>query len=119
MAARAAGDPSLGAWLRYSVGGRLPRHVDWVRHDLTDAGWRWRLLGRVGVQLIVPVLVAVAAALTLPPLAGVLLVLLLVLSSLGISAIASEQLRDRRLQQHGLPVPRDADEEFRNRPRPW
>jgi len=116
--ARLPGDPTRGQWVRYALGGRLPdAQRDWVRHDLTDAGWRWRLLRRVAVQLAVPLVVAVVAALALDPLAGVLLVLLLLLTSLGISAMVADQIRDRRLHQHGLAVPRDPDADYRDRRR--
>ena len=43
--------PSAGQWLRYAFGGRLPERLhEWVRHDLTDADWRWREILRVLVQ---------------------------------------------------------------------
>lgn len=117
---RPRGNPSPRQWLRYALGGRLPQaRREWVRHDLTDAGWRWRVLARVGVQLAAPlVLVVVLAVVALDALSGVLLVLLLLTSSIGISAMVADQLRDRRLHQHGLPVPRDADRDFRER-RPY
>lgn len=118
--ARLAGDPSPGQWVRYALGGRLPAaQREWVLHDLTDAGWRWRLLRRVGVQLLVPLIVLVAIAISaLDRLSGVLLVLLFLLTSLGISAMVADQVRDRRLHQHGLPTPRDPDADWRER-RPY
>ncbi len=116
---RLAGDPTGLTRLRYTFGGRLAEpHREWVRHDLTDAGWRWRLLGRVAVQLAVPVAVIGGVAVSLSPLAGLLAMLLLVVTSLGISAMVADQLRDRRLHQHDLAVPRDPDAEFRER-RPY
>ena len=40
--ARLPGDPGRGtAWLLFALGFRLPaENRDWVRHELTDAGWR-------------------------------------------------------------------------------
>ena len=41
---RIPGDPGLGRQALFALGGRLPeRNRDWVRHELTDAGWRGRL----------------------------------------------------------------------------
>ena len=38
-----AGDPGPLGWLRFAFGFRMPdKNVHWVRHELTDAGWRWR-----------------------------------------------------------------------------
>ncbi|MCP9967428.1 DUF5313 domain-containing protein [Actinomadura madurae] len=45
--ARLPGDPGPLRRARYALGFRLPPgDLDWVRHDLTDAGWRGRLLLR-------------------------------------------------------------------------
>ena len=39
--ARLPGDPGVAGWLLFAVGFRLPaENRDWVRHELTDAGWR-------------------------------------------------------------------------------
>jgi hypothetical protein len=99
------GDPSVGRWMRYAFGGRLPKeNVEWVRHDLLDAGWRVRLLLRVLVQLV-PFTVAFAFAPGLDPLAKGLLVAILPVSALMTIGMTAEQVRDRRLRQHGLPLP--------------
>ena len=38
---RLPGDPGALGWLRFTYGFRLPaENVHWVRHELTDAGWR-------------------------------------------------------------------------------
>ena len=105
--------PPLTARLRYAVGGALPAHREWVHHDLTDRGWQLRLLGRVAFQLA-PFVVVAAVVPGIDGLARGLLIALLVLSSLMISAIASEQIRDRRLRQHGFPIAADEDERYRN-----
>jgi hypothetical protein len=103
--ARLAGDPTRTQWLRYAVGGRLPDSCrDWVRHDLTDSGWQLRLLGRVLLQLS-PFVVGCLVVPGIDGLARGLLVALLVCSMLITIGAAAEQVRDRRLRQHGLPVP--------------
>ena len=44
---RLPGDPGLGRQALFAFGARLPeRNREWVRHELTDAGWRGRLTGR-------------------------------------------------------------------------
>jgi Family of unknown function (DUF5313) len=74
-----------------------------VRHDLLDAGWRGRAIVRVLVQ-VVPVS-ALLALLPGPPEVHVFLPLLVVLSGLFVGGAYGDDLRDRRLRQHGLPVP--------------
>jgi hypothetical protein len=97
--------PSAGQWLRYAFGGRLPPdQYDWVRHDLTDADWRWRELLRVCVQLVIPV--GVFAALPLRGDIKGFTIALLVLSALFVGGAYGEDLRNRRLRQHGMPPPR-------------
>jgi hypothetical protein len=78
-------------------------HREWVRHDLTDAGWRVRGVIRVLVQ-VCPAVVVFAL------LPGPLVVhlgppLFLLLASTFVAAAYGDDLRDRRLRQHGLPVP--------------
>ncbi len=99
--------PGLGGQVRYTLGGRLTRHVEWVRHDLTDAGWQVRLLLRAFLPLI-PVVV-VAALLPLPmAYLHVMMALLVVLSwALTIPPLV-EPLRNRRLRQHGIEPPPEA-----------
>ena len=44
---RQAGDPGPVGWLRFAYGFRMPdKNIHWVRHELTDAGWRWRTVLR-------------------------------------------------------------------------
>jgi hypothetical protein len=109
--------PEGGQRWRYVFGGRLgDEHLAWVFHDLTDRGWVWRILRRVSVQLLPFELVAAV----LPGLnlfERALLLAILPLSALMTTAIASEQVRNRRLRQHDLPIPIDPDEEWRNRHR--
>jgi Family of unknown function (DUF5313) len=105
---RAAGTPGPIRWIRYAIGFRLPEeNRDWVRHDLTDAGWWPRLMGR-HLTLVVPVCVLLA----LLPAAWsirVSVAALLFLSSTFVVAVASPDLRVSRLRQHGLPIPNDPE----------
>ena len=113
--ARLPGDPTAWQRVRYAAGARLPdRQREWVRHDLTDAGWRWRLLGGIAV-LLTPFAVVCLFVPAIDVLSRVLLILLLYVSMLMTIGPASEQIRNRRLHRHGLPVPRDPDEEWRQR----
>jgi len=106
--ARVRGRPSFLQWLRYAFGGRLPESLhEWVRHDLTDADWRWREVLRVLVQCAVP-----SAALFLFPTdlqVRVLMVALVVVGALFTAAAYGDELRDRRLRQHGLLPPRQPE----------
>lgn len=96
--------PGLLGQLRYTLGGRLPRNVEWVRHDLTDAGWQIRLVARLFLPLV-PVVV-IAALLPLPGIGlHVMMALLVVLSWALTVPLYVEQVRNRRLRQHGLPPP--------------
>ena len=96
--------PKALQWVRYAFGGRLPTELhDWVRHDLTDADWRWRELARVCVQLLIPV--AVFAALPLPADIKVYAIALIVIGALFVGAAYGQDLRDRRMRQHGLHPP--------------
>lgn len=81
----------------------LPDHREWVRHDLTDAGWRIRVVRRVLWQALP---IAVALALLPGPLGLRLSLPLILLLPSGFTAAAyAEQLRNHRLGQHGLPRP--------------
>ena len=66
--ARLSGDPGVGRWLRFAVGFRLPpENRDWVRHELTDAGWRGRtVLRHLAVILPICAVVAVLLLVLLP-----------------------------------------------------
>jgi len=81
----------------------LPEHREWVRHDLTDAGWRWRSVGRILAQALP---FALILALLPGPLSLRLSVsgFLLVASALT-ATVTAEQFRDRRLRQHGYAPP--------------
>ncbi|SRR5579875_2330969 len=110
---RLAGDPGPLRWLLFALGFRLPdRYTDWVRHELTDAGWRARTVVR-HLAIIVPVCAGVAAVLLtwLPApgwLAGMMIGLILAGSVFTVAAYADD-IRASRLRQHGLEAPDDPD----------
>ena len=98
---RLPGDPGLGRQALFALGMRLPeRNREWVRHELTDAGWRGRLLGR---HLLVTL--PVCAALALLPGAvwiRVAVPLLFLICSVGIVALYASEIRVSRMRRHGL-----------------
>ncbi len=99
-----SGRPSVVQWVRYALGGRLPVGLrDWVRHDLTDADWRWRQLLRVLVQAALPVVVIMV----LPAPLGlrVLTAALVLIGALSVGIAYGDELRARRLRQHDLDPP--------------
>jgi hypothetical protein len=111
--ARLAGDPSVGRWMLFAAGFRLPaRNRDWVRHELTDAGWRGRTLLR-HLAIIIPICVALAVladVLSPVPLWLILATVALILSgSVFTVAAYADDIRASRLRQHGLDVPDDPD----------
>lgn len=94
--------------IRYALGMRLPEeNLSWVRHDLTDAGWRGRMMAR-HLALMIPVSVLLGL---LPAAWGVrvAVALLALLSSTFVVAINMADIRQARLRQHGLPVPDDPE----------
>jgi len=105
---RIPGDPGPIRWLRYAIGLRLPpENRDWVRHDLTDAGWRVR----AGVRAFVRLLPLVGICTVLPGgwAIRVSLIALLVIGGLSVGLLYGDTIRAGRLRQHGLPVPDDRD----------
>jgi hypothetical protein len=111
--ARLAGDPGLFRWLLFAVGFRLaPQYRDWVRHELTDAGWRLRAVLRhlaVIVPLCVVLVVLLTAFLPAPAWMDLMMVALILCGSLFTVAAYADDLRATRLRQHGLDVPDDPD----------
>ncbi|HEY9392006.1 MAG TPA: DUF5313 family protein [Mycobacteriales bacterium] len=96
--------PGLWQWLRYAYGLRLPVELhDWVRHDLTDADWRLREITRVAVQCAIPV--GIIMFLPGPWTIRLFTAVLLVAGALFVVATYGEEMRDRRLHQHGIDVP--------------
>lgn len=101
---RLPGDPGLGAKLAYTLGVRLPaRNADWVRHDLTDADWRWRLVGR-HMLLMLPISL-LFALLPGDTMLRVLAPLLVWVGSVFTVAAYGDPIRERRLRQHGIESP--------------
>jgi hypothetical protein len=110
---RLPGDPGPIGWLRFALGFRLPeRNVHWVRHELTDAGWRWRTVVR-HLAVIVPVCVILALLLDIflptPLWVSVMMGALILSGSVFTVAFYADDIRAARLRQHGLPVPTDPD----------
>lgn len=111
--ARLAGDPSVAGWLRFAAGFRLPaENLDWVRHELTDAGWRGRAVLR-HLAVIVPVCALVAVLLLVlspaPAWFAIMMIVLILSGSIFTVAAYADDLRASRLRQHGLDVPDDPD----------
>jgi hypothetical protein len=110
---RLPGDPGPLRWLGFAFGFRLPdASVHWVRHELTDAGWRWRTVVRHhGVIIPVCAILVVLLAIFLPaPLwVSVMMVALILSGSVLTVAFYADDIRAARLRQHGLPVPADPD----------
>lgn len=105
---RFPGDPGPLRWLWFAIGFRLPvENREWVRHELTDAGWRVRALFRQ-LALLAPI---GGAFMLLPgPWSLRLALAALVICSGGLIALAyGDSLRASRLRQHRLPVPEDRD----------
>jgi Family of unknown function (DUF5313) len=102
------GDPSAGRKILFALGFRLPdRNRDWVRHELTDAGWRGRLTLR-HVLVTLPIAAAFAA------LPGALWIRIMVpalflVGSVGIVAMYADDIRVSRLRRYGIKPPDDPD----------
>jgi hypothetical protein len=106
--ARLPGDPGPGGKVLFAIGGRLPeRNREWVRHELTDAGWRGRLVGRHAI-LMLP-FAAVFALLPGAPWMRVAVPGLFLICSVGIVALYADDIRVSRLRRHSLPAPDDPD----------
>ena len=110
---RLPGDPGPLGWLRFTYGFRLPaENVHWVRHELTDAGWRRRtVLRHLAVMVpICAILVTVLGILLPAPIwVSLTMVALILCGSLFTVTVYADDLRANRLRQHDLPVPNDPD----------
>jgi hypothetical protein len=105
---RLPGDPSAGRKVLFALGFRLPeRNREWVRHELTDAGWRGRLIAR---HLLVTLPFAAVLAL-LPGAAWIRIAVpgLFLICSVGIVAMYADDIRVSRLRRNGLEPPDDPD----------
>jgi hypothetical protein len=100
--------PGVLRWLRYAFGGTLPeRYHDWVFTDLTGPDWRLREAGRIMLFAVVPI----TGLLLLPgPLEiRIYAALFVVLGPLFVGLAYGDELRDRRLRQHGMMPPQGPD----------
>jgi hypothetical protein len=105
---RFEGDPGVARWLWFALGFRLPpANREWVRHELTDVGWRMRALARQLV-LLVPIGCAFLALPGSWPLRLTLVGMVIVVGSF-VGLAYGDSLRASRLRQHHLPVPEDRD----------
>ena len=105
---RLPGNPSVGGWLLFAIGFRLPpRNRDWVRHELTDAGWRLRVILR-HLTVMIPICVLLSL-LPGPPWLRIMVPALARVGSLFTVTIYADDIRAARLRQHKLPVPNDHD----------
>ena len=110
---RQAGDPGPLGWLRFAYGFRMPdKNLHWVRHELTDVGWRWRTVLR-HLAVILPACAVLAVLLEeflpAPVWVSVVMVILILSGSVSTVAAYADDVRAARLRQHGLPVPKDPD----------
>jgi archaellum biogenesis protein FlaJ (TadC family) len=110
---RLPGDPGPIRWLRFAVGFRLPQdNVDWVNHELTDAGWRFRTVLRhlaIIVPMCVILVVTLLVLLPAPTWLAVMMVVLILAGSIFTTTAYADDIRASRLRQHGLDVPDDPD----------
>ena len=95
--------PSRAQRAAYTFGARLPGHTRWVVHDLTSFGWRSRAFRRLLLQVVPPALLL--ALLPGPAYLHVLMPLFVILPALFIGAAYADDIRDRRLRQHGVTPP--------------
>jgi hypothetical protein len=102
--------PPLRLWLKYAFGGRLPdRYDDWVFADLTGPDWRIRVAGRIMLFALIPILLL----LFLPGAIEIRIytALFVLIGPLFVGLAYGDELRDRRLRQHGLLPPQGPDPE--------
>jgi Family of unknown function (DUF5313) len=105
---RLPGDPSWSRKILFALGARLPeRYQEWVRHELTDAGWRGRLILR-HLLLMLPICAALAL---LPGAVWIRIAVpgLFLICSVGIVAMYADDIRVSRLRRNGLQPPDDPD----------
>ena len=105
---RLPGDPGLGRQALFALGVRLPeRNREWVRHELTDAGWRGRLTARHLVMMLP--FAAAFALLPGAPWIRIMVPALFLICSVGIVAMYADDIRVSRLRRHGIEPPNDPD----------
>jgi archaellum biogenesis protein FlaJ (TadC family) len=104
--ARLADDPGPLRWLTFALGFRLPeQNTDWVRHELTDDGWRLRTVLR-HLAVIIPLCAIITTVLLVllpaPAWLAVMMVTLILAGSIFSTTAYAEEIRASRLRQHGL-----------------
>jgi len=100
--------PGFFRWLFYALGGRLPpRYDEWVFADLTGPDWRLREAGRIVLFAVIPITVL----LLLPGRLEIRIyaALFVLIGPLFVGFAYGDELRDRRLRQHGLLPPPGPD----------
>jgi hypothetical protein len=105
---RIPGDPGLGRQILFTIGFRLPaRNREWVRHELTDAGWR----GRLTVRHLLAMLPIAAVFALLPADLWIRIAVpgLFLFCTVGTVALYADDIRVSRLRRHGLEAPDDPD----------
>jgi hypothetical protein len=111
--ARIAGDPGPVRWFLFAIGFRLPEeNTDWVKHELTDAGWRIRTVIRhLALMLPICAVLTVVLLILLPAPAWVagMMIGLILAGSVFVVAAYADDFRASRLRQHGLEAPNDPD----------
>jgi hypothetical protein len=102
--------PPLSGRVHYLIGGTLPTEYRlWVERDLTGPGWRHRQAFRLVLQTLPFALVFLILPGRLEVRIGIPVFLLLV--SIGMGYGTASNFRNRRLVQHGLPVPVTPEED--------
>jgi hypothetical protein len=102
--------PPLAGRLHYLIGGTLPTEYRlWVERDLTGPRWRHRQASRLVLQTLPIALVFLLLPGRLEVRIGIPIFLLLVSVAMGYGTAGN--FRNRRLVQHGLPVPVKPEED--------
>ena len=105
---RIPGDPGPVRQALFAYGFRLPeRNREWVRHELTDAGWR----GRLTVRHLVAMLPLAAVFALLPAAVWIRVAVpgLFLICSVGTVALYADDIRVSRLRRNGIEPPDDPD----------
>ena len=106
---RLPGDPRAARKVLFAIGFKMPdRNREWVRHELTDAGWRGLVLTWRHVLVTLP-FAAALAAFPGPLFIHIMVPGLFLLCSVGIVAMYADDIRVSRLRLHGLKPPDDPD----------
>jgi hypothetical protein len=100
--------PGILRWLKYAFGAKLPDRYDyWVLADLTGRYWRIREVSRIMLFAVVPI--AILLALPGPLSIRIYAALFVVIGPMFVGLAYGDELRDRRLRQHGLLPPQGPD----------